>query len=58
MTLGSHQTAIGRDQARFTPRWIVEALGRFDTDAATGDPRPFDIGANRSPIRSAWTPAR
>lgn len=34
MTLGSHQTTIGKDQARFTPRWIVDALGPFDTDAS------------------------
>lgn len=45
MTLGSHQATIGRDQARFTPRWILDPLGEFDTDAAAGDPRPFDIAS-------------
>lgn len=36
MTIGSHQRSIGKDQARFTPRYIWEVLGPFDTDAATG----------------------
>lgn len=44
MTLGSHQGYVGKDQARFTPQWLVEPLGEFDTDASAGDPRPFDIG--------------
>lgn len=48
MTLGSHQAIVGKDQARFTPRWIVDVLGRFDTDASAGDPRPFDIGRHRN----------
>lgn len=24
MTLGSHQRSIGKDQARFTPKWILD----------------------------------
>lgn len=44
MTLGSHQTTVGKDQARFTPRWIWEPLGPFFTDAAAGNPRPWNIG--------------
>lgn len=48
MTLGSHQSSIGKDQARFTPRYLVDALGAFDTDPCAGDPRPFDIGENRN----------
>lgn len=43
MTMGSHQRAIGKDQARFTPRLILDPLGKFDTDVCAGDPRPFDI---------------
>ena len=27
MTLGSHQTSIGRTQVHITPRWIIEVLG-------------------------------
>jgi hypothetical protein len=34
MSLGSHQATIGKDQARFTPRWIWQPLGPFATDAA------------------------
>jgi hypothetical protein len=48
MTIGSHQTSIGKDQARFTPRWILDPLGPFDTDAAAGAPRSFDIGTERN----------
>lgn len=48
MSLGSHQATIGKDQARFTPRWIWEPLGPFQTDAAAGDPRPWDIGTERN----------
>lgn len=45
MTMGSHQSTIGKDQARFTPRFIVDPLGPYDTDVCAGDPRPFDIAA-------------
>jgi hypothetical protein len=48
VTVGSHQTPIGRDDARFTPRWILDALGTFRTDAATGNPRPWDIGVEHN----------
>jgi hypothetical protein len=48
VTLGSHQTTVGRSDARFTPRSILDRLGTFDTDAAAGDPRPFDIGRTRN----------
>lgn len=48
MTLGSHQQSVGKDQARFTPRWITDPLGPFATDAAAGDPRPWDIGTERN----------
>lgn len=43
MTIGSHQTTIGRKQDHFTPDYIVKPLGRFDTDVCTGNRRPFDI---------------
>jgi hypothetical protein len=41
MTLGSHQTAVGKTQVHITPRWIIEALGPFDLDPAAADPRPW-----------------
>lgn len=43
MTLGSHQRTIGSDDRRFTPRYIFQPLGAFDTDVCAGDPRPWDI---------------
>lgn len=43
--MNHHQRAIGKDQARFTPRWILDPLGPFDTDACAGAPRPWDIAA-------------
>lgn len=48
MSLGSHQASIGRNQSRFTPRWIWEPLGSFPTDAATGAVRPWSIGVERN----------
>jgi hypothetical protein len=34
MTLGSHQTCIGKSQTHLTPRWILDRLGAFDLDPA------------------------
>jgi hypothetical protein len=45
MTLGSHQTAIGRSQVHITPKWILDRLGPFDLDPAAADPRPWDCAA-------------
>jgi hypothetical protein len=45
MTLGSHQTSIGRSQVHCTPKWIIDALGgasSFDLDPCAADPRPWD----------------
>ena len=44
MTIGSHQQAVGKSQSHFTPRWILDRLGEFDTDPCAGNPRPWDIG--------------
>lgn len=45
MTLGSHQSTVGKSQTHFTPRNIIEALGPFDLDPCAGDPRPWDCAA-------------
>jgi hypothetical protein len=45
MTLGSHQTAIGRSQVHITPKRIIDALGPFDLDPAAANPRPWDCAA-------------
>jgi DNA N-6-adenine-methyltransferase Dam len=42
MSLGSHQTSVGRSQTHITPRWIVDRLGPFDLDPCAADPRPWD----------------
>ena len=42
MTLGSHQTSIGKTQVHITPRWIIERLGPFVMDPAAASPRPWD----------------
>lgn len=42
MTIGSHQSTIGKSQVHLTPRWILDALGPFDTDPCAADPRPWD----------------
>jgi DNA N-6-adenine-methyltransferase (Dam) len=47
MTIGSHQATVGKSQVHITPRWILDALGRFDLDPCAADPRPWDC-AKRS----------
>jgi hypothetical protein len=43
MTIGSHQTAIGKSQVHLTLKWIIDALGPFDLDPAAATPlRPWD----------------
>jgi hypothetical protein len=42
MTLGSHQTTIGKSQQHITPRWIIDALGPFNLDPCAAYPRPWD----------------
>lgn len=48
MTIGSHQTTVGKNDNRFTPRWILNRLDQFATDAATASQRPFEIGGERN----------
>jgi hypothetical protein len=45
MTLGSHQTSIGKSQSHISPRWILDRLGEFDLDPAAAAPRPWDCAA-------------
>jgi DNA N-6-adenine-methyltransferase (Dam) len=45
MTLGSHQSSIGKSQNHITPRWIIDALGPFDLDPCAADPRPWQCAA-------------
>jgi hypothetical protein len=42
MTMGSHQTPIGKSQVHLTPRWILDPLGKFDLDPCASDPRPWE----------------
>lgn len=45
MTIGSHQSSIGKSQVHLTPRWILDPLGPFDLDPCASDPRPWDCAA-------------
>ena len=42
MTLGSHQTTVGKSQVHITPKWIIDALGPFDLDPCAALIRPWD----------------
>jgi hypothetical protein len=42
MTLGSHQTTVGKSQDHITPKWILDRLGPFDTDPCAAIVRPWD----------------
>lgn len=48
MSIGSHQTTVGKNDERFTPRRLWEPLGPFATDAATSAVRPWSIGTERN----------
>ena len=41
MTLGSHQTSVGKSQTHITPKWIIDRLGPFDLDPCAASPRPW-----------------
>ena len=45
MTLGSHQTTVGKSQTWITPLSIITALGPFDLDPCAADPRPWDCAS-------------
>jgi hypothetical protein len=42
VTLGSHQTTVGKSQVHITPKWIIDALGPFDLDPCAAAVRPWD----------------
>lgn len=48
MTVGSHQTPIGKCDERFTPPKLWRPTGPHHTDPATGIVRPWNIGAERN----------
>jgi hypothetical protein len=56
VTLGSHQTSVGRSQVHCTPRWILERLGPFDLDPCAADPRPWDCAAENWTSDGLGTP--
>lgn len=41
MSIGSHQTSIGKSQTHLTPRWILDALGPFDLDPCAAWKQPW-----------------
>jgi hypothetical protein len=42
VTLGSHQSSVGKSQVHLTPKWIIDTLGPFDLDPCAAWPRPWD----------------
>lgn len=42
MSLGSHQTTVGKSQVHLTPKWIIDACGPFDLDPCAATVRPWD----------------
>jgi DNA N-6-adenine-methyltransferase (Dam) len=41
MTLGSHQKTVGKSQTWITPKWIIDAIGPFDTDPCAAKFQPW-----------------
>src|SRR5690348_8670406 len=46
MTLGSHQTTVGKSQVHLTPKWIIDALGPFHLDPCAASPRPWNCAVH------------
>ncbi len=40
--MNTHKTPIGKTDEWFTPRYIIESLGKFDLDPCSHDNRPFN----------------
>jgi len=45
MTLGSHQSCVGKSQEHLTPKWIIDRLGPFDLDPCAARMRPWSCAA-------------
>jgi len=61
LTLGSHQTTIGKSQTWITPKWIIDSLGPFDLDPCAADPRPWDcadINFTECGLEREWSTPR
>jgi hypothetical protein len=41
MTIGSHQSAIGKSQTHITPKWLLDKLGEFDFDPCAAAVQPW-----------------
>jgi hypothetical protein len=52
VTLGSHQSTIGKSQVHITPRWIIDALGPFDLDPCAAIPGPWECATRN--IAPPW----
>jgi hypothetical protein len=49
VTLGSHQSTIGKSQVHLTPKWLLDHLRKFELDPCAADPRPWNCA------RVNWT---
>jgi hypothetical protein len=47
MTLGSHQSTLGKSQNWITPKHILDALGKFDLDPCAAFPAPWYCAKSR-----------
>jgi hypothetical protein len=57
MTLGSHQTTVGKSQSWITPKFIIDDLGPFDLDPCESDLQPWpcaDLGYKRGGLGRPW----
>ncbi len=57
MTLGSHQTTLGKSQNWITPKFIIDALGPFDLDPCACFPRPWNCAIDnwtRNGLNITW----
>lgn len=60
VTIGSHQTTVGKSQVHLTPWRIIDALGPFDLDPCAATVRPWDCAARNiveaeDGLRQSWS---
>jgi hypothetical protein len=57
VTIGSHQRCVGQSQTHITPKWVLDALGKFDLDPCAANPRPWSCATRnftRSGLSQPW----
>lgn len=61
MTIGSHQSAIGKSQTHITPKWLLDKLGPFAFDPCAAPNQPWPCARSSvvlGGLDMPWPPGR